>query len=130
MFTAPYFLLFEMCGPLVEFVGYFMTALGLAFGIITPIIALLFFTVSTVFGVLLSTSALVLDRFTPWSHPRGGDFAKLFLTAILENLIFRPCVTVFRVQGLIKGIRGKKGEWGRMTRMGFQAAVPAQKNTA
>lgn len=123
MFTAPYFLLFEMCGPLVEFVGYIMTGLGLLFQIIAPEIALLFFVVSTVFGVLLSTSALLLDQFTPWRHPRPMDFAKLFVVAILENLVFRPCTTVFRVQGLIKGLRGKKGDWGTMTRLGFQAAT-------
>jgi cellulose synthase/poly-beta-1,6-N-acetylglucosamine synthase-like glycosyltransferase len=128
LFTGPYFLMFEMCGPLVEFVGYVMTVVGLVFRIIAPEIAILFFTVSAAFGILLSTSALALDQFTRSHHGRPKDFAKLFLVAILENLTLRQLITYFRVQGLIQGLRGKKGNWGAMERRGFSATPRPSKN--
>src|SRR5713226_3294717 len=64
MFAIPYFTLFEMFGPAVECLGYFVTVLGLAVRIIAPEVAILFFVVSVLFGIFLSMSAIVLEEFT------------------------------------------------------------------
>jgi cellulose synthase/poly-beta-1,6-N-acetylglucosamine synthase-like glycosyltransferase len=122
MFAFPYFLLFEMFGPAVELLGYALTALGLVFRIISPGIALLFFSVSIVFGILLSTSAVLLEEMTTLRYPSWRDSVRLFGTAILENLWFRQLLTWWRVQGLMEGLKGKRGGWGIMERRGFKAA--------
>ncbi|MFN0166685.1 MAG: glycosyltransferase family 2 protein [Bryobacteraceae bacterium] len=122
MFAVPYFLLFEMLGPLLETVGYVLTILGLMFQIIAPEIAILFFTVSIMFGILLSVAALTLDEFTVCRYRTPKDLLKLFFVAIFENLGFRQLLTFWRVQGLIEGLKGKKGDWGVMERKGFGAA--------
>ena len=93
------------------------------FQIIAPPIALLFFTVSIVTGILLSTSALLLEEFTRSRYPGWRDSLVIFAAAVLENIGFRQILTLWRVQGLIDGIKGKKGGWGNMERRGFQPAA-------
>jgi cellulose synthase/poly-beta-1,6-N-acetylglucosamine synthase-like glycosyltransferase len=120
LFSFPYFFLFEMLGPAVELLGYFLTIIGLIFRIISPGIAVLFFSVSIMFGILLSTTAVLLDEFTSQRYPSWRHTGRLFLVAIVENFGFRQMLTYFRVQGLIDGLKGKKGGWGVMERRGFQ----------
>jgi hypothetical protein len=125
LFAYPYFLLFEMLGPAVELLGYFLTTIGVVFGIIAPSIAVLFFTVSITFGILLSTSAVLLEEFTTRQYPSWKHSQALFLAAILENFGFRQMLTLWRVQGLVDGLKGKKGNWGAMERRGFQVVKNA-----
>ena len=67
-----------MLGPAVEFLGYGLTVLGLTFRIIAPQIAILFFVVSVMFGILLSTSAVVLEEFTICRYPSWRHARRLF----------------------------------------------------
>jgi len=119
MFAFPYFVLFEMFGPLVESLGYALTVLGVTFHIISYGVAILFFTVSIAFGILLSTSAVMLDEMTPCRFPNWRHTFTLFAAAVLENFGFRQVLTLWRAQGLWDGIRGKKTSWGVMVRRGF-----------
>jgi cellulose synthase/poly-beta-1,6-N-acetylglucosamine synthase-like glycosyltransferase len=121
MFAFPYFLFFEMLGPLVEVTGYFVTVIGFLLGLISLKVALLFFIVSVVFGILLSVSALLLEELTMRRYPSVKDLLKLLLAAVVENLGFRQLMTLWRAQGLIDGLRKKQG-WGAMERKGFQTA--------
>jgi len=123
LFAVPYFTLFEMFGPAVECVGYFVTVLGLAVHIIAPEVAILFFVVSVLFGIFLSMSAIVLEEFTTRQYPLVTDTLWLFTAAVAENLGFRQLLTWWRMQGLIDGLKGKTG-WGAMERRGFQAKAP------
>jgi cellulose synthase/poly-beta-1,6-N-acetylglucosamine synthase-like glycosyltransferase len=120
LFSFPYFAVFEMLGPAVEFLGYGLTILGLVFRIIAPEIAILFFVVSVMFGILLSTSAVVLEEFTICRFPSWRHTQRLFFSAVMENFGFRQLLTFWRVQGLIQAIKGKKGGWGVMERRGFK----------
>jgi hypothetical protein len=131
MFAFPYFTLFEMFGPMVESLGYLLTVVGLAFHIISTSVALLFFTVSIAFGILLSTSAVLLDEMTPCKFPNWKHTLTLFSAAILENFGFRQVLTLWRAQGLWEGMRGKKTTWGVMTRRGFSpSSAPKATNQA
>jgi cellulose synthase/poly-beta-1,6-N-acetylglucosamine synthase-like glycosyltransferase len=120
LFAFPYFFLFEMVGPAIELLGYELTLFGMAFGLITPDIALLFLVVSILFGMLLSMSAIVLEELTQRRYPAPADVARLFGAAVIENLGFRQLLTIWRTRGLIDGIRGKQGG-GAMERRGFTA---------
>jgi cellulose synthase/poly-beta-1,6-N-acetylglucosamine synthase-like glycosyltransferase len=126
VFAFPYFLFFEMLGPAVEILGYILTVLGLTFRIIAPFVAVLFFSVSIIFGVLLSTSAVVLEEYMGVRYPSWRHSLKLFIAAIVENFGFRQLLSIWRVQGLIDGLKGKKGGWGEMTRRGFQTSAAAK----
>jgi cellulose synthase/poly-beta-1,6-N-acetylglucosamine synthase-like glycosyltransferase len=120
MFAFPYFLLFEMLGPTVELAGYLLTFVGLAVGIISPDVALVFFVVSLLFGLLLSAGAVLLEDLTLDRYPSPGDAARLFAAAVPESLGFRQLTTLWRARGLWDGLRGKKG-WGAMERRGFDS---------
>ncbi len=119
MFAFPYFVIFEMLGPLVEMLGYLLTILGLMFRIIAPEIAILFFSVSIMFGIVLSISGVLLEEFTLARYPSWRHSVTLFISGVLENFGFRQLLTIWRVQGLIDAFKGKKGDWGAMERRGF-----------
>lgn len=121
LFALPYFLIFEMLGPVVELIGYAVTILGLATGLISVNVAILFAVVSILFGVMLSLSAVVLEELTRRRYPSPADLARLFLAAVLENFGFRQLHTWWRTRGLIDGLRGKQG-WGAMERRGWRSS--------
>jgi len=123
MFSFPYFAIFEMLGPAIECLGYLLTILGLIFQMIAPEVALLFFVVAVGFGVLLSTSALLLEEFTVHRYPSGWHSYRMLFSAIAENFGFRQLMTLWRVQGLIEALKGKKGDWGAMERRGFKVVA-------
>ena len=125
MFAFPYFVIFEMLGPLVETLGYILTTLGLTFKIIAPPIAILFFTVSIMFGIVLSVSGVLLEEFTLSRYPSWKHSLRLFGAGVAENFGFRQLLTFWRVQGLIDAFKGKKGDWGAMERKGFNVVKKA-----
>jgi cellulose synthase/poly-beta-1,6-N-acetylglucosamine synthase-like glycosyltransferase len=126
LFAVPYFALFEMFGPAVETAGYIATVLGLLLGVISKEVAILFFVVSVLFGIVLSTSAVLLEEFTQRRYPKTLDVIRLFVVAIVENLGFKQLMTYWRTEGLIDGFKGKTG-WGKMERKGFGTAPVAAK---
>ena len=121
LFACPYFALFEILGPTVELTGYLLTIVGGLAGLVWKEIAILFFFASVGFGIFLSASAVVLEEMTTRRYPAMKDVGRLFWAAILENFGYRQLLTFWRTQGLLDGIRGKKG-WGAMERRGFQSS--------
>jgi len=115
----PYFMLFELFGPIIELTGYVLTVLGLALSLIPFQIALAFFVVSALFGTLLSASAVVLEHLTVGRYPAARDVLQLLAASIVENLGYRQLTAWWRLEGLVDAIRGKKG-WGKMERKGFR----------
>lgn len=120
--AIPYFVAFEMLGPLVEITGYLFTLSGLGLGWINGWTAFLFFVASIGFGIVLSIAAVVLAEMTSGRYPSGADILRLLEVAILENLGFHQLITLWRTQGLVDGLRGKQG-WGAMQRRGFRSSA-------
>ena len=118
MFGIPYFAFFEVAGPIVELLGYFMTVAGMALGLILPKVALVFFIVSVLFGLVLSLASILLEEFTLRKYPSSRDVRILLWSAVIEGLGFRQLTAAWRLQGLIDSARGKTG-WGKMERRGF-----------
>ena len=115
----PYFVVFEMLGPVVELAGYAMTAVGVILHLVSLQVAMLFFVVSILFGVLLSMSAVVLEEYTMRRYPSVSDLGRLLAAAVLENFGYRQLLTFWRSEGVWDALRGKRG-WGAMERRGFQ----------
>jgi cellulose synthase/poly-beta-1,6-N-acetylglucosamine synthase-like glycosyltransferase len=121
----PYVLIFEALGPIAEIGGYLFTIAGLAAGLITPSVALLFFLVSVGFGAMLSTFSVVLAEMTGRRYPGLGDMSKLLWVSIAENFGLRQMVTWWRACGLVDALRGKTG-WGVMKHTGFRSRTLAR----
>jgi cellulose synthase/poly-beta-1,6-N-acetylglucosamine synthase-like glycosyltransferase len=118
MVAMPYFLLFEMVGPLVELTGYLVTVLGVAFRLLTPDVALLFFLAAISYGVLLSAASVVLEELTLRRYPKVRHLLILVAAGVLESFGFRQLLTVWRAGAFIDVFRRNKG-WGEMVRKGF-----------
>lgn len=112
----PFMALFEWLGPLIEVAGYvFMTALFLLGLISWPAFAA-FLMAAMGMGMLLSTSAILLEEMSFHLYPKPTHAAKLFLVAILENFGYRQLNSVWRLIGLVRWMTGHKGGWGKMKR--------------
>ena len=114
--AMPFFYVFELFGPAVELAGYvFMTVAGLA-GWIPWETTGIFFLLALGLGVMLSTSALVLEEMSFHVYPRARDLFKLFAVAIVENFGYRQLTVWWRLKGLFSWMRGHAPEWGEMKR--------------
>jgi cellulose synthase/poly-beta-1,6-N-acetylglucosamine synthase-like glycosyltransferase len=122
MLGFPYFFFFEALGPIVELLGYVMTISGLLLGLIGKDMAILFFVVSLLFGLLLSLACITLEEFTLRKYPSVRDLRILLGAAMLECLGFRQLTAVWRLEGIIDQMRGKTA-WGKMERRGFKPAA-------
>jgi len=118
MLSYPYWLLFELMAPLVEFTGLIGMLIAAALGYINwpMFLALLGFILS--FGILYSIFAILMEVLTYNQYNKSTDILRLTLTAILEPFIFHPFVVWSAIRGNIDLLR-KKNSWGEMSRQGF-----------
>ena len=113
----PYFLVFEMIGPLFEIQGYLMVALAALFGLISTKLALLLFVSTVLMGVLISmASVLIAERQIYYFNYR--DTLKMLAIALIENFGPRQIFSMWRVLGYLSAMKKPKG-WGKMERKGF-----------
>lgn len=114
--AIPFYVIFELFGPILEVAGYlFIFICGLMGWIAWPEAAI-FLGLAVGLGVLLSTSAIMLEELSFHMYPRFGQLAVLYLVAILENFGFRQLTAIWRFQGLIRWLRGREHKWETITR--------------
>jgi cellulose synthase/poly-beta-1,6-N-acetylglucosamine synthase-like glycosyltransferase len=114
----PYYLVFEALGPITELMGYVVTAVAVAAGLLDVVFAELLFLTAVVYGTLVSLLSIVLEELAFRRYPRVLDLVRLFLYGIIENFGYRQLTTWWRFLGIVDYFRGKQG-WGVMTRKGF-----------
>jgi cellulose synthase/poly-beta-1,6-N-acetylglucosamine synthase-like glycosyltransferase len=119
----PFMLVFELIGPILEVGGYLFAAVAFFNGWIsgTAFVAFLLFAICL--GMVLSTSALMLEELSFHVYPGFRNTLRLFGAALLENLGYRQLTAVWRVAGLLRWLRGGKGQWGRMQRIASWSAT-------
>jgi cellulose synthase/poly-beta-1,6-N-acetylglucosamine synthase-like glycosyltransferase len=123
--AMPFYAFGEMLAPVVELVGYVITVLGLAFGLVDVSFALLFILVAWGYGMLLSIWAVVLEEVSFRRYRRFGDLVRLLLFASLENFGYRQRTVWWRLKAFASVARGEH-VWGDMSRKGFgKASVTA-----
>jgi cellulose synthase/poly-beta-1,6-N-acetylglucosamine synthase-like glycosyltransferase len=118
LFAMPFYLIFELLGPLVELSGYTLFVVLALFGHINYPFTLLFLLFSVVLGTLLSFSSLLLEELAPQSFPRAKDIVTLALYSILENLVYRQILALVRAKAFLDFLLGRK-EWGVIEKKGF-----------
>jgi cellulose synthase/poly-beta-1,6-N-acetylglucosamine synthase-like glycosyltransferase/HEAT repeat protein len=115
--AMPYFLIFEMIGPLFEIQGYLMVLIAAIFGLISAKLAFLLFVATILLGILISmASILIAERQVAYFSYR--DTLKLLALAFLENFGPRQVFSMWRVLGYFSAMKKPKG-WGVMERKGF-----------
>lgn len=116
MLAFPFMLFFEWAGPLIEVFGLLVIILGFSFGYIDPVIFGLLLSVSIVFGMLLSLTALLLEEMSFHIYQKPRELFKLFLVSILENFGYRQLNTIWRLIGFSYWLFGTKHKWVRVDR--------------
>lgn len=129
MVGVPYFVLFELLGPVMQLFGYPVAAAAFALNAISLSFLIAFFVAALFLGVLLSVSALALEEFSFRRHNRNREAARLLLFAVLENLGYRQLNDFWRLRAFVDLATGAR-EWGEMKRRGLGAATDAATTAA
>ena len=116
--TIPYYVLTEIFSPIIEIMSYILIALGVFIGIISIKIALLFFSVSILFSVMLTIVALLYEEKYYSKKLDRKSMLELILVSFLENLGYRQFMSYQRVKGILDHYR-KRTDWGRIERHGL-----------
>jgi cellulose synthase/poly-beta-1,6-N-acetylglucosamine synthase-like glycosyltransferase len=121
--AAPYFLFFELLGPLIELAGYGSVLAAAIVGSLSGTFFVAFLVMAVLVGIFLSASALMLEEFSFRRYNNEADAARMVVVAVFENLGYRQLVTVWRALALFDLVRRRRG-WGEMRRRGL-GYVPA-----
>jgi cellulose synthase/poly-beta-1,6-N-acetylglucosamine synthase-like glycosyltransferase len=119
--AIPYYVVFEMLGPVVELLGYLAVIAAAALGLLSPALTVLILGLAVSYGLILSFGAVLLEERAFRRYPDGRDLARLIMAAVLENLGYRQLMVVVRARAWWTLLRKRSG-WGEMTRAGFGAA--------
>jgi cellulose synthase/poly-beta-1,6-N-acetylglucosamine synthase-like glycosyltransferase len=126
--ALPFFLVFELLGPVVEILGLASVALAAGLGILDLGTALVMVGLALAVGTLLSTTAIAVEVLTYRRYRRGRDLLALVLAAVVENVGYRQVHAWFRLRGLVAALTRRTPVWTAMPRVGFSGdPVPAER---
>lgn len=118
MLAFPFMLFFEWAGPIIEIFGFIIIIIGYSMGMIDTNVFLLLLFVATLFGMMLSITALLLEEMSFHMYQKPSDLLRLFIAAIIENFGYRQLNSVFRIIGFYQWFFNTKRSWGAMKRKG------------
>ena len=114
----PYYILFEMVGPVIEISGYFVFMFALFFNLVSTPFAVAFLSAVILYGIVLSILSVILEELSFKKYPRLRDLIILFTAAVLENFGYRQLISWWRFKATVDYISGKRS-WGKMEKKGF-----------
>jgi cellulose synthase/poly-beta-1,6-N-acetylglucosamine synthase-like glycosyltransferase len=121
--ALPYYVAFELLGPVVELFGVLAVIAGLALGVVDLWFAAVFAAAAVGYGLFVSCCALTIEELAFHRYHRWSDLQRSFAAALLENIGFRQLHAWWRLRGLYDEVRGRDAAWGQMLRRGFRAAA-------
>ncbi len=116
--ALPFFLIFELLGPVIELAGYVFIIVAVLSGWIDYASFAVFMFVAVGLGTLLSVGSLLLDELSFKVYPRARDTLILFAVAVVENFGYRQLIAVWRLVALIKWMFGAEARWESIVRTG------------
>lgn len=117
--SMPYFLFIELLSAVIEFIGYLIVIVGLAFSLINVQIAFFLFMMSFLYGSILSMSAVLLEEWSLKKYETKRELTKLFFFSLSEVFWYRPLTVLWRFEGFIQALLNRRSNWGEMTRKGI-----------
>ena len=121
----PFLVVFEALGPIFELGGYAFMLLAWMAGVLsfTGLVAFLVFSIGL--GILLSTSALLLEERSFRTYREPSALPRLMAASVVENLGYRQANLVWRLIGLVRFVRNHDSDWGHIRRVSAGADAPA-----
>ncbi|HYJ34182.1 MAG TPA: glycosyltransferase [Candidatus Binatia bacterium] len=120
----PYYVLFELLGPVVEVIGYIVLPIAYFMGFLSPLYFWAFLFLSVTSGAFLSISAVFLEELSFGLYRSWGDFALMIAIGVIENFTYRILTLFFRLGAMVDILLGRGG-WGKQERAGFGRAEAA-----
>lgn len=120
LIAVPFFFIFELIGPIIESIGYIVFIISYFLGIVNYEIAVLFLICAFSIGVILSTSAIILEEISFQKYPDLKHLVILLFCSIIENFGYRQINSYYRFIATFEYLLGHKKSWGEMSRQGFQ----------
>jgi cellulose synthase/poly-beta-1,6-N-acetylglucosamine synthase-like glycosyltransferase len=114
--AIPFYVLFELLGPLIEALGFIFFVMGAVFGQIAWADAAIFLLLALSLGMMLSICAIMLEEFSFPMYRRSRDLALLYAAALLENFGYRQLTVWWRLKGLFRWLTGRRHKWETITR--------------
>jgi hypothetical protein len=114
-------LLIDVLGPILEVLGWLVLALYVPAGLLGVEYLYALTALTFVFGVGISTGAVVLQELHLRQFETRRDLLIVFLAAVTENFGYRQLCNLWRVRGAWQYLTGTKG-WGAMPRKGLRRA--------
>jgi len=124
MVALPYFVAFELLGPLVEVLGYVAFVAAIVTGRASPVYTVAFLALAVFLGSAISVSAVALEELSFRRYRRFGDLVALLVVALIESFGYRQMSTWWRLRGLVSAARSDL-QWGAMERRGLERVNPA-----
>lgn len=118
LISIPYFLFIELLGPVIELAGYAYIVLSLFMGEVYMIFAGILGLLFVLYGSLFSMASVLLEAWSRNTYPKVKDLTRLVLLSLTEVFWYRPLTLVWRTEGIIRALRGKR-EWGNIQRRGL-----------
>ena len=119
LISYPYWLFFEVGGPIIESAGSLVFVLGIIFGLIKWKIFFAILLLLLSVGILNSLFGIFMEVMSYHQYKKPSDILKLVLIAFIEPFLFHPIIVYANVCGIIDYLR-KNNDWGVMTRSGFK----------
>jgi len=114
----PYYVFFEVLGPIVELAGYILIPIAFFLGFLSPLYFWAFLFLAITSGAFLSISAIFLEELSFGLYRSWGDFALMIGVGVLESFSYRLLTLLFRLGAVLDIILGRGG-WGKQERAGF-----------
>ena len=127
LLALPYYLLFELFGALVEFVGLAAVLLGFALGVVNTSMAVVVSMVALLYAMVLSAVTILIEEFSYRRYTRPRDLILVALAALVEIVGFRQIHAFWRTQGLVSALRRTESTWETPTRRGFDSGEPGER---
>ena len=121
MLVMPFFLIFELMGPIVNIFSYvYIAFLFFMPGYLNLPFVVLFAAISIIYGMIVSLVSVFAEEIAFKTYTSTKDVLVLVLYSFIENLGYRQIHAWWQVTGLIDFLKGKKS-WGKMKRKGFKS---------
>jgi len=115
----PFWLFFEWLAPIVEFTGIIYFLILWYIGLINWSFFLLLLAFVYLFSVAFTSYAILYDELTFRRYKGRVQVMTLFLTALIDPIIYHPLTLYWSILGNISYLLGNKS-WGEQERKGFE----------
>ena len=119
LISYPYWLVFEVGGPMIECVGIVVFLLGVIFGVVKWKVFLTIMMFLLTIGLLNSFFGICMEVISYNQYKKRSDIFHLVLIAFIEPIVFHPIIIYSNIIGIIDFLRGNN-DWGEMKRKGFK----------